>query len=114
MYSQELLKGTLSAMLLALLAEHGRMYGYEMAQKVKLRSGNRILLREGSLYPALHKLEAEGLVAVETVRIGKRVRRYYSLTPTGAHAKQDRLQELRHFMAALDAVLFGDNPPQPA
>ena len=61
MHSPELLKGTLQTILLKVLKDHGKMYGYEITQRVKELSDGRILLTEGALYPSLHKLEAEGL-----------------------------------------------------
>ena len=105
MYSNELLKGTLTAIILKLLAEHDRMYGYQIAQKVKELSDNKILIKEGSLYPALHKLRKEGLVSIETVNIGKRIRRYYSLTPKGEKAKTDKISEIEDFIATIKNVL---------
>lgn len=106
MYSKELLKGTLSAIILNLLAENGQMYGYQITQKVKEISDNRILIKEGSLYPALHKLEAEGSIRVESVFVGKRERRYYQLTETGKQVKTRKLLEISNFMMTLDHVLF--------
>ncbi|UCG27984.1 MAG: PadR family transcriptional regulator [Bacteroidales bacterium] len=105
MYSKELLKGTLTAIILKLLAEHDRMYGYQIAQKVKKLSDNKILIKEGSLYPALHKLKEDGLVSIETVNIGKRIRRYYSLTPKGEIAKNDKISEIEDFLATIMKVL---------
>ena len=83
MIQTELLKGTLGTIILKLLEEKGRMYGYEIVRLVKEMSDEKILVKEGSLYPALHKLEADKLLVAEEVFIGKRVRRYYSLTPSG-------------------------------
>jgi DNA-binding PadR family transcriptional regulator len=57
MHSPELLKGTLQTIVLKLLKDHGKMYGYEITQRVKELSVGRILLTEGALYPAPHKLE---------------------------------------------------------
>ena len=105
MYSKELLKGTLSAIILKLLAEHDKMYGYQIAQKVKELSGDKILIKEGSLYPALHKLKADGIIKVETVNIGKRIRRYYYLTPKGIKVKDSKIDELRDFMATINIIL---------
>ncbi|MEO0332704.1 MAG: helix-turn-helix transcriptional regulator, partial [Bacteroidota bacterium] len=65
MNSTELLKGTLTTIILKLLADHGKMYGYEITQKVKEMTDEKILIKEGSLYPALHKLLRDGLVEVE-------------------------------------------------
>ena len=54
MYSKELLKGTIGVMVLKLLEENHKMYGYEISQKVKELTDGKILLKDGSLYPALH------------------------------------------------------------
>ena len=105
MYSKELLKGTLTAIILKLLAEHEKMYGYQIAQKVKELSESKILIKEGSLYPALHKLKEDGLVSIETVNIGKRIRRYYSLTPKGETVKNDKVSEIEDFIATIKHVL---------
>ena len=64
------------------------------------------MIKEGSLYPALHKLKEDGLVTVETVNIGKRVRRYYSLTPEGVIAKKEKVAEIEDFIATLGNILF--------
>lgn len=59
MHSTELLKGTLQTIILKLLQDNGKMYGYEITQKVKDSSEQSIVLTEGALYPALHKMEAK-------------------------------------------------------
>ena len=105
MYSKELLKGTLSAIILKLLAENEKMYGYQIAQKVKELSDNKILIKEGSLYPALHKLKEDGLVRIETVSIGKRIRRYYYLTPQGEKIKSDKVSEIEDFIETIRKIL---------
>jgi PadR family transcriptional regulator PadR len=98
MNQTELLKGTLGTIILRLLDEKGRMYGYEITQLVKDMTDEQILVKEGSLYPALHKLEAEGLVTVEEVYIGKRVRKYYSLTKPGKLSAKVSVDELLQFL----------------
>lgn len=105
MYSKELLKGTLSAIILKLLAENDKMYGYQIAQKVKELSDNKILIKEGSLYPALHKLKEDGFVNVETVNIGKRIRRYYYLTSEGLKAKKNKVTEIQDFITTIGKIL---------
>jgi PadR family transcriptional regulator, regulatory protein PadR len=105
MHSPELLKGTLQTILLKVLKDHGRMYGYEITQRVKELSESQLLLTEGALYPALHKLEAEGILKTETVMIGKRVRKYYSLTSTGRSLAKDRVEELIDFIKTMSNVL---------
>lgn len=98
MYSKELLRGTLSTLILQVLKQHGRMYGYEIAQKVKERSEARILVKEGSLYPILHKLEADGHVTVQDEHVGKRLRRYYVLTQAGKTEAAAQATELVTFL----------------
>lgn len=100
----ELLKGTLSTIILKLLAEKGKMYGYQINQEVKEISGGIILVKEGSLYPALFKLKDEGLVNTEEENIGKRIRRYYSLTPEGIAETQRRIVEVHSFIALLNKI----------
>ena len=106
MNNTELLKGTLSTLILCLLTEHKRLYGYEITQLVKERSKEKILLKEGSLYPALHRLEAEGLVTSEEVFIGKRVRKYYKLTAPGKKATKMHVEELRGFLKTIEELIL--------
>ena len=106
MNTTELLKGTLTTIILKLLADSGKMYGYEITQKVRELSNDKILLKEGSLYPALHKLLHDGLVEVETVHIGKRVRKYYSLTQQGHEQKQAQFEELQEFLQTIHQLVF--------
>ena len=105
MHSPELLKGTLQTIVLKVLKDHGKMYGYEITQRVKDLSIGRLMLTEGALYPALHKLEAEGLLSTETVMIGKRIRKYYSLTTTGKSTAKDRVSEFVDFIKTMGNVL---------
>lgn len=105
MYSKELLKGTLSVIILNLLAENGRMYGYEIYQHVKQRSDEKILLKDGSLYPALQKMTKDGLLTYEEEYIGKRVRKYYLLTAKGRVEKTALLDELKDFIATLNKLI---------
>ncbi len=105
MHSPELLKGTLQTILLKVLKDHGRMYGYEITQRVKELSHGHLLLTEGALYPALHKLEADGLLQTETVMTGKRVRKYYSLTNEGKSLVKERVSEFIEFIRTMGKVL---------
>ncbi len=110
MYSQELLKGTLQTIVLSLLAEKERMYGYEITQHVKEKTAGQIQLTEGALYPTLHKLEAEGFLTTEKVSIGKRVRKYYSLTENGNKQANEKVNEFRRFSETMNDLLNSFNP----
>ena len=70
MYSKDLIKGTLKPIILNLLEKYGRMYGYEITQRVKELSGGQIEITEGALYPMLQKLEADGILSTEQEFIG--------------------------------------------
>ena len=110
MYSQELIKGTLKTIVLSLLSEHDRMYGYEITQHVKEKTSGEIQLTEGALYPTLHKLEAEGFLTTEKVSIGKRVRKYYRLTENGNKQANDKVTEFRKFSETMNSLLNSFNP----
>ena len=105
MYSSQLLKGTYQALILKLLSDHKSMYGYEISQYLKEMSKGEIQLPEGSLYPILHKMAEEGLVKMERVHIGKRVRRYYSLTTTGVAEAVSKIDEFNRFMKTMKLLL---------
>ena len=108
MYSKELLKGTLSAIILKLLADEERMYGYELTQRVKEISGGKIILKDGSLYPALQKMTADGLLSFKEEYVGKRVRKYYYLTKKGQKERAAHMEELRDFISTLNKIVFPD------
>jgi len=105
MHSPELLKGTLQTIILKVLKDYGKMYGYEITQLVRDLSDARLLLTEGALYPTLHKLEADGLLKTEVVMIGKRVRKYYALTSDGRSHAKERVVELQDFIRTMSNVL---------
>ena len=105
MISNELLKGTLKTIILNLLGENDRMYGYEITQEVEKISEGQIQLTWGALYPTLHKLEADGMIVAEEYKIGKRVRKYYRLTPEGEKNSKDKLEEFREFVLIMGQLL---------
>ncbi|MBS1690102.1 MAG: helix-turn-helix transcriptional regulator [Bacteroidetes bacterium] len=105
MFSSELIKGTLKTIVLKLLTDNGKMYGYELTQKVKELSSDKIQITEGALYPTLHALEAEGLVTTEIEYIGKRMRKYYKLSPSGKATMKERISEFADFMDTMKFLL---------
>jgi len=111
MYSKELLKGTLSTIVLALLKERGKMYGYEITREVKERTEGKILIKEGSLYPALHRLQADGFVTTEELSLGKRTRIYYMLTETGKSKREEQVSELQNFMETIRQLIIPASTP---
>jgi PadR family transcriptional regulator, regulatory protein PadR len=105
MHSPELLKGTLQTIILKLLADHGKMYGYELTQKVKELSLGTIFLTEGALYPTLHRMEAEGYLKTETIHIGKRIRKHYALTSAGRSSVKEKVEAFTAFIKTMTDVL---------
>ncbi len=105
MANQQLIKGSLSTIVLHLLQNAGEMYGYEITQKVKQLTADEIKLTEGALYPTLHKLEAEGTLTTESRKVDGRVRKYYRLTEEGKKATSERMEELEAFLLNMQRVL---------
>lgn len=103
--NSQLFKGSLTTIVLKLLSEHGRMYGYEMTKKVKEQTNGGLCITEGALYPALHKLEADGLIQVSIEQVGNRPRKYYCLTKTGKKEVKNKLKELGLFISQMQALL---------
>jgi DNA-binding PadR family transcriptional regulator len=105
MNTNPMLKGTLQTIILKLLEDNSQMYGYEITQKVKEITASEIKLTEGALYPALHKLEAEGLLSTHTEIVDSRVRKYYRLTEKGGKEVTSKLNEAQAFIEQLQLLL---------
>lgn len=102
---QQLYKGSLNTIIMSLLENHGRMYGYEITQKVKEITEGEMNLTEGALYPALHKMESEGFLDVEMERVDGRVRKYYKLTESGVKETTNKLEELESFVRNMQQIM---------
>lgn len=105
MKSANLYKGSLTTIILKLLNENDRMYGYEITQKVKEITKGELKITEGALYPSLHKLEAEGLVDVEFTKVNNRMRKYYRLTELGTQETVNKLAELEDYIKTMRALV---------
>ena len=104
--SQDAVRGHLDGLVLAVLAG-GPAHGYALIELLRERSGGFFELPEGSVYPALHRLERAGLIESGWAEAGGRRRRVYELTVRGRGAMADRRQEWRSFAAAVDAIWQG-------
>ena len=104
MYRRELLKGNTETLILSLLIEDA-MYGYQLVKEMELRSSGYFHLKEGTLYPALHRLERDGLVEGrwEESPSGQS-RRYYFITATGQEKLKSMLREWDLFAKAVNLV----------
>ena len=105
MNKNHLYKGTLMTVILQLLSEQGKMYGYEIAKRAKDLTKGDLDITEGALYPALHKLEAQGFLDVERVKVGNRTRKYYKLTESGGKEAKLKISELAEFVNNLQNLL---------
>lgn len=108
-----MLKGHLDAILLAAL-RGGEAHGYAIIETIRGQSGGTFDLPEGTIYPALHRLEAAGLLAS---RWGQsptgRKRRIYALTPAGLAALGERQARWTAFAGAVEALLHPGDQPKP-
>ena len=100
----ETLKGHLDTIVLATLREEP-LHGYAVIEALRRRSEGAFELAEGTLYPVLHRLEAEGLLSSSWSDASGRRRRVYRLTRRGRAALARRRQEWMGFASAVDAVL---------
>lgn len=100
----ETLKGHLDALILAVLGERP-LHGYAVIEELRRRSEGAFDLAEGTLYPVLHRLEADGLLASTWSDASGRRRRVYRLTRRGRAVLARRRQEWAGFVVAVDAVL---------
>ena len=102
----ETLKGHLDLLLLAAV-QFRPTHGYAIAETLRVRSDGAFDLPEGTLYPALHRLERAGLLASRWSEVNGRRRRVYQLTKTGQRALTARHGEWRDFARAVHAVVDG-------
>jgi len=100
----EALKGHLDLLLLAAVQE-GPSHGYAIIESLRSRSNGAFDLPEGTVYPALHRLESAGLLASRWAERGGRKRRLYRLTPRGRSALQRQQADWRRFAQGVQAVV---------
>lgn len=100
----ETLKGHLDLLLLAIVAEQP-VHGYAVIEALRTRSDEAFDLPEGTVYPALHRLERAGHLASTWTTASGRRRRVYTLTDKGRKALERERREWRRFAAAMGAVV---------
>ena len=105
-YDPELLRGNTDSLLLFLIDEHGSTYGYRLIKEIERRSGGYFQFREGTVYPALRRLENDGLVRGDwrTLPSGQQ-RRYYRITERGQEALRSKLAMWHSFTSAIELIL---------
>ncbi|MCU0462625.1 MAG: PadR family transcriptional regulator [Bacteroidales bacterium] len=105
MIPSELIKGSLKTIVLKVLEENGRMYGYDITRKVEEVTKGKIKLTYGALYPVLHKLENEGVLVTESENYNNRIRIYYSLTKKGHSVVAEKVKEMKDFIESLESII---------
>ncbi len=106
MIDANLLKGNLDLILLAIL-EPNEMYGLEITKEVLERTNGYFALKEGTLYPALHRLEKAGFITgtFKYLPRGGSPVKFYSLTSTGSKELTERREAFRSFTSAVQSLL---------
>ena len=105
-YDSDLLRGNTDSLLLFLINEHGQTYGYRLIKEIEERSRGYFRFKEGTVYPALRKLENDGLVQGEWKKLPNgQERRYYSITDQGKQLLQQKLAMWASFSSAMALVM---------
>jgi PadR family transcriptional regulator, regulatory protein PadR len=106
----DLLQGTLSALILKSLS-WGHLHGYGIARWIEEITGDELLVEEGSLYPALHRLQAHGLVTSQwMISDTNRRIRAYALTDAGRQQLRAEVSRWEQFSAAVSRALQARRP----
>ena len=104
-YERELLKGSTDSLVLSVISD-SPTYGYELIRELERRSSGYFHFREGTLYPALHRMEKNGLIQGRWQTLpGGQERRYYYITPKGTEALSRKRTTWSDFAAAVRSVL---------
>jgi PadR family transcriptional regulator, regulatory protein PadR len=105
----EMLKGHLDLIVLAALSARPA-HGYAVIEEIRRKSGQAFDLPEGTIYPALHRLEQAGLLVSHWVTAESGRRRVYALTRPGERALNERRAVWQQFSAAIGGLLAGTRP----
>ena len=109
----ELVRGTLDVLILKALV-WGPLHGYAITNLIRRHSGDALLVEEGTLYPALWRLEGKGLVEAEWgLSENNRKAKYYRLTPEGRRQLRHDTKTWEAYTAAVGRVLSAPRPPLP-
>jgi PadR family transcriptional regulator, regulatory protein PadR len=101
----DLVQGTLDLLILKIVALEP-MHGWAIAQRISQVSNDVLLVGQGSLYPALHKLEQQGWIAAEWGESDNNRRaKYYSITKEGRRALRDEAAQWERLSAAITAIV---------
>lgn len=103
--NNDLLRGALDLLILKVLST-GQLHGWDISKRIHVVSGNRILVKQGSLYPALHRLELKHFIESEWgVSEAGRSAKFYSLTNKGKSQLKTEIMTWQDFAASVSAIL---------
>lgn len=106
----ELLQGTLDLLVLKTLATLGALHGFGIARRIEQVSGDTVLLNQGTIYPALVRLEEQGWIASEWgVSENNRRARFYRITAAGRKQLKEEVANWDRVTALVNAVLAADS-----
>lgn len=104
-YARELLKGSTDSLLLRIISNQP-IYGYQIIKELGKRSNGYFQFKEGTLYPALHRLERGGFIKGKWQRLATgQERRYYYITQKGEQALLERVAVWQDFSTAIDLIM---------
>jgi len=102
---RDLSKGSIDSLLLSLIGQQP-MYGYQVIKELEGRSQGYFKFKEGTLYPALHRLERAGLLVGRWQMLpGGRRRRYYYITEKGRSILIEKTAQWQDFFAAMNLII---------
>lgn len=101
---QQLLRGAATTLVLLILRDRPS-YGYDLVQQLSVRSNHLLTFGEGTVYPLLYSLEAQGMVSGSWTQAGARRRRTYRLTASGKRELKRRLADWHRFEAGMRYAL---------
>jgi transcriptional regulator len=102
---RELIKGSFDSLILCLLDQQP-MYGYQIIKELERKSEGYFRFKEGTLYPALHRLEQTGLIEGKWQMLANgRQRRYYNITEKGLHGLETKRSQWLDFLAAMNLII---------
>lgn len=102
---ENLIRGIIDIVILQML-ENRDMYGYELFQEIRKRSGGEIVVKDGSLYPVMYRMVSHGYIKETTVLVGKRrTRKYYHITDPGREHLHSMKAEFDRLKRGLDNII---------
>ena len=105
----DVLYGTLGLMIIKTLEAMGPLHGYRIARRIEQISGDQLALNQGTLYPALVRLEQKGWIKGAWRRTeNNREAKYYSITPSGRRGLEQQTERLKRLVGLVDKLSLGE------